>query len=255
MSGHSKWANIKRKKAKVDEAKGAAFSRLTKDIASAARQGGGNPDTNFKLRLAVAKAKEHNVPTANIERAIQRATGQLSGVTYEEAIYEGYGPGGTALLLEILTDNRNRTAGEVRHLFTRHGGALSESGSVQWMFEQKGRLVVLRRHAPDEEALLQAVLDAGGDDLSGDEEEWEILTAPDQLDAVHRALLDQGIEIDRAELVRVPTNTVEVEGADADRLMRLMDLLEEHDDVQRVYTNAAFPDDESLASDGGAAGG
>jgi YebC/PmpR family DNA-binding regulatory protein len=244
VSGHSKWANIKRKKAKVDEAKGATFSRLTKDIASAARQGGGNPDTNFKLRLAVARAKEQNVPTANIERAIQRATGQMPGVTYEEGIYEGYGPGGTALLLEILTDNRNRTAGEVRHLFTRHGGALSESGSVQWMFEQKGRLVVPAAGAPDEDALLMAVLDAGGEDLAPDDDEWEVLTAPDQLDAVHRALEAAGIPIDKAELVRVPTSTVAVEGADAERLLRLMDLLDEHDDVQRVYTNAVFPDDE-----------
>lgn len=243
MSGHSKWANIKRKKAKVDEAKGATFSRLTKDIASAARQGGGNPDTNFKLRLAVAKAKEQNVPTANIERAIQRATGQLQGVTYEEGIYEGYGPAGTALLLEILTDNRNRTAGEVRHLFARHGGALSESGSVLWMFEQKGRLVVPRASGPGEESLLEAVLEAGGEDLTADEDEWEVVTAADQLDAVHRALEEAGVPIDAASLVRIPTTTVEVEGPEADRLLRLMYLLEEHDDVQRVYTNALFPDD------------
>ena len=247
MSGHSKWANIKRKKARVDEAKGATFSRLTKEIASAARQGGGNPDTNFKLRLAVAKAKEQNVPTANIERAILRATGQMQGVTYEEGIYEGYGPGGTALLLEILTDNRNRTAGEVRHLFSRNGGALSESGSVQWMFAQKGRLSVPRRAAPSEEALLEAVLEAGGEDLEEDGDEWEILTAADQLDAVHRALEEAGVAIDAASLVRVPTTTVEVEGADQDRLLRLMDLLEEHDDVQRVYTNALFSDDDGGA--------
>ena len=247
MSGHSKWANIKRKKARVDEAKGATFSRLTKEIASAARQGGGNPDTNFKLRLAVAKAKEHNVPTANIERAILRATGQMQGVTYEEGIYEGYGPGGTALLLEILTDNRNRTAGEVRHLFSRNGGALSESGSVQWMFAQKGRLSVPRSAAPSEEALLEAVLEAGGEDLGEDGDEWEILTAADQLDLVHRALEEAGVAIDAASLVRVPTTTVEVEGADQDRLLRLMDLLEEHDDVQRVYTNALFSDDDGGA--------
>ncbi len=247
MSGHSKWANIKRKKARVDEAKGATFSRLTKEIASAARQGGGNPDTNFKLRLAVAKAKEQNVPTANIERAILRATGQMQGVTYEEGIYEGYGPGGTALLLEILTDNRNRTAGEVRHLFSRNGGALSESGSVQWMFAQKGRLSVPRRAAPSEEALLEAVLEAGGEDLEEDGDEWEILTAADQLDAVHRALEEAGVAIDAASLVRVPTTTVEVEGADQDRLLRLMDLLEEHDDVQRVYTNALFSDEDGGA--------
>ncbi len=247
MSGHSKWANIKRKKAKVDEAKGATFSRLTKDVASAARQGGGNPDTNFKLRLAVAKAKEQNVPTANIERAILRATGQMQGVTYEEGIYEGYGPGGTALLLEILTDNRNRTAGEVRHLFSRNGGALSESGSVLWMFDQKGRLSVPKRAAPSEEALLEAVLEAGGEDLGGDDDEWEIVTAADQLDVVHRALEEAGIVIDAASLVRVPSTTVEVDGADQDRLLRLMDLLEEHDDVQRVYTNALFADDDGDA--------
>ncbi len=247
MSGHSKWANIKRKKAKVDEAKGATFSRLTKDVASAARQGGGNPDTNFKLRLAIAKAKEQNVPTANIERAILRATGQMQGVTYEEGIYEGYGPGGAALLLEILTDNRNRTAGEVRHLFSRHGGTLSESGSVLWMFEQKGRLSVPKSAALSEEALLEAVLEAGGEDLGGDDEEWEVITAADTLDVVHRALEDAGITIDAASLVRVPSTTVEVLGPDQDRLLRLMELLEEHDDVQRVYTNALFADDDGDA--------
>lgn len=243
MSGHSKWANIKRRKAKVDAAKGNIFSRLTKDIMSAARQGGPNPETNFKLRLAIARAKENNLPQANIERAIQRATGQVEGVSYEEAIYEGFGPGGTAVLLEILTDNRNRTAGEIRHLFARHGGSLGESGSVAWMFDQKGRLEVPGDRGWDEDRLLEAALEAGAEDLRAEDGAFEILTEPTRLDEVHRALLARGVPVERAERVWLPRATVELSGPEAERMLKLLDLLDDHDDVQRVFTNAEFADD------------
>jgi YebC/PmpR family DNA-binding regulatory protein len=243
MSGHSKWANIKRKKAKVDAQKGTTFSRLTKEIMSAARRGGGNPDANFRLRLAIQRARQANLPQANIDRAIQRATGQVEGVHYEEAIYEGYGPGGTAILLEILTDNRNRTAGEIRHLFTRHGGSLGESGSVLWMFDQKGRITVPADQGWDEDRLLEAALEAGAEDLRRDDDEFEILTDPEVLDDVQRALVARGVPINTVELTRIPKTTVELSGSDAERCLKLLDLLEEHDDVQKVYSNAEFSEE------------
>ncbi len=242
MSGHSKWANIKRKKAKVDAVKGTVFSRLTKEIMAAAKRGGGNPDTNFKLRIAIDKAKANNLPLTNIERAIRRATGQEAGVNYEEAVYEGYGPGGTAVYLDILTDNRNRTAGEVRHIFSRHGGSLGETGCVAWMFEPKGRLVITKTDLTEEE-LLDVAIEAGADDLSRDEDEFVVLTSPDMLEAVRQAFADKGIDLDEAELVRLPKTTVDVSGREAEQLMELLDLLEDHDDIQHVYSNADFPDD------------
>ncbi|PSR22158.1 MAG: YebC/PmpR family DNA-binding transcriptional regulator [Sulfobacillus acidophilus] len=242
MSGHSKWANIKRKKAKVDAVKGTVFSRLTKEIMSAAKRGGGNPDTNFRLRLAIDKAKANNLPSANIERAIRRATGQEAGVNYEETVYEGYGPGGTAVYLDILTDNRNRTAGEIRHIFSRHGGSLGETGCVAWMFEPRGR-IVLAPNAKSEEELLDLAIDAGADDLAVDGDEHVVTTSPDMLDVVRQAFVDQGIGVDEAELVRVPKTTVAVSGHDAEVLVELLDLLEDHDDVQHVYANADLPDE------------
>lgn len=243
MSGHSKWANIKRKKAKVDAAKGNTFSRLTKEVMSAARRGGPNPDTNFKLRLAIARAREQNLPQSNIDRAIQRAVGGGDGAALDEVLYEGYGPEGTAVLLEILTDNRNRTAGEIRHLFTRHGGNLAESGSVQWMFDPVGQIVVPRNGAVDEDRLMEAALEAGASDLREEDDEFWVLTEPELLEEVHRKLLDAAIPIERAELTRLPKSTVAVSDGAAERLVRLLELLEEHDDVQRVYTNAEFPED------------
>lgn len=242
MSGHSKWANIKRKKAKVDAVKGTVFSRLTKEIMAAAKRGGGNPDTNFKLRLAIDKAKANNLPATNIERAIRRATGQEAGVNYEETVYEGYGPGGAAVYLDILTDNRNRTAGEIRHIFSRHGGALGETGCVAWMFQPRGRLV-LQDRGMTEEDLLDIAVDAGADDLAREGEEFVVLTAPEVLDGVRQAFADRGVSVEEAELVRVPTTMVSVTGHDLDVLIELLDLLEEHDDVQKVYCNADFPDD------------
>jgi YebC/PmpR family DNA-binding regulatory protein len=242
MSGHSKWANIKRKKAKMDAVKGTVFSRLTKEIMAAAKRGGPNPETNFKLRMAIDKAKANNLPQANIERAIRRATGQEAWVHYEEAVYEGYGPGGTAVYLEILTDNRNRTAGEIRHIFSRHGGSLGETGCVAWMFDLKGRLVIAHTSLSEEE-LLDIAIEAGADDLSRDDDEFVVVTEPDVLDAVRQAFESRGIAVEEAELVRMPKSTVAVAGREAEQLIELLELLEDHDDVQRVYSNAEFPDE------------
>ncbi|AUW94262.1 MAG: YebC/PmpR family DNA-binding transcriptional regulator [Sulfobacillus thermosulfidooxidans] len=242
MSGHSKWANIKRKKAKVDAVKGTVFSRLTKEIMAAAKRGGGNPDTNFRLRLAIQKAKDNNLPQANIDRAIRRATGQEEGVHYEEVVYEGYGPGGVAVYLQILTDNRNRTAGEVRHIFSRHGGALGETGCVAWMFESKGRLTITETNKSEEE-LLDVAIEAGADDLRREDGEFVVLTAPDVLDQVRESFESQGIKVDDVELVQLPKTTTEVSSDDAHKLLDLIDLLEDHDDVEKVFFNAEFPED------------
>lgn len=242
MSGHSKWANIKRKKAKVDAVKGTVFSRLTKEIMAAAKRGGGNPETNFKLRMAIDKAKANNLPATNIERAIRRATGQEAGVNYEEVVYEGYGPSGTAVYLDILTDNRNRTAGEVRHLFSRHGGALGETGCVAWMFEPKGRLLISHTDLSEEE-LLDVAVEAGADDLTREEDGFYVLTGPEVLDEVRQQFEDRHIEVDEAELVRLPKTTVAIDGHDAEVLIELLELLEDHDDVQKVYSNADFPEE------------
>ncbi|MBX5468050.1 MAG: YebC/PmpR family DNA-binding transcriptional regulator [Firmicutes bacterium] len=243
MSGHSKWANIKRKKAKVDAIKGTVFSRLTKEIMSAAKRGGPNPETNFRLRIAIARAKEHNLPQANIERAIRRATGQEEGVHYEELVYEGYGPGGAAVYLQILTDNRNRTAGEIRHLFSRHGGALGESGCVAWMFEPVGRLTV-DPAGHSEEELLEAAVAAEATDFGQEDGEFWLLTSPDGIESAREALEARGLVVKEAQLTRIPKTTVEVSGKDAERLAELLELLEDHDDVEAVYTNAELPDGE-----------
>ncbi|OLZ09820.1 YebC/PmpR family DNA-binding transcriptional regulator [Sulfobacillus thermosulfidooxidans] len=245
MSGHSKWANIKRKKAKVDAVKGTVFSRLTKEIMAAAKRGGGNPETNFRLRLAIQKAKANNLPQANIDRAIRRATGQEEGVHYEETVYEGYGPGGVAVYLQILTDNRNRTAGEIRHIFSRHGGALGESGCVAWMFEPKGRLVITDTDKSEEE-LLDLAIEAGADDLRREDDEFVVLTAPDALDQVREAFESQHVKVSEAELVQLPKTTTEVSGSDATQLATLIELLEDHDDVEKVFFNGEFPDDFEL---------
>lgn len=243
MSGHSKWANIKRKKAKVDAVKGTVFSRLTKEIMAAAKRGGPNPDLNFRLRLAVGRAKADNLPQANIERAIRRATGQEAGVQYEETVYEGYGPGGTAVYLQILTDNRNRTAGEIRHIFSRHGGSLGETGCVAWMFQPLGRLVVAASDRSEEQWLDMAVA-LGASDLRMEDEQVVILTPSDQLDAVRNQLEQQGVGVLEADLVQEPTTVVDVAGDDVEQLVEMLELLEDHDDVERVFSNAEFPDAE-----------
>ncbi len=236
MAGHSKWAQIKHKKAKVDARRGKIFSKLTREIMVAARQGGPDPDLNPRLRLAIERAKAHNMPMDNIERAIKRATGGAEGVHYEEIVYEGYGPGGVAFLVIALTDNRNRTANEIRHLFSKHGGNLSTPGSVAWQFEDRG-VIYVERSAVDEDTLMEVVLEAGADDLRTQDETYEILTPSEAYRAVVEALEGAGIPYTHAELTKLPQNTIRVEGKDAEKVIKLMEALEEHDDVQRVFAN------------------
>jgi len=239
VAGHSKWANIKHRKARADAQKGRLFTKLGKQLITAARQGGGNPETNFRLRLIIEKAKAANMPNENIERAIAKGTGELEGVTYEEMVYEGYGPGGVAIMLDILTDNRNRTASEIRHLFSRHGGNLGETGCVAWMFDKKGLLTVKKEGLPlDEDELLLLALEAGAEDVKEEEGLYEITTAPENFTAVRETLAAQGLTFETAEVTMIPQTTVEIQdNKEAERLLKLMDALEEHDDVQEVYAN------------------
>ena len=245
MSGHSKWANIKRTKAKVDAEKGKAFSRVARDIILAARRGGGNPDANFQLRTAILKAREVNMPADNIKRAIQKGAGELGGATVEELIYEGYGPGGAAVMLEILTDNRNRTAGDVRFIFSKSGGNLGETGCVGWMFNKKGVITVDREETSlSEDDVMMAALEAGAEDMRAAEDAYEILTAPEDLETVRQTLEKAGLTAASADVSLLPTTTVELTGEDAQKMLRLIDMLEDHDDVSNVYTNADISDEE-----------
>ncbi|MGH9492636.1 MAG: YebC/PmpR family DNA-binding transcriptional regulator [Terriglobales bacterium] len=235
MSGHSKWATIKHKKGAADARRGKVFTRLIREIAMAAKSGG-DPDKNPRLRTAVVAAKAENMPADNIKRAIQRGTGEIPGATYEEAIFEGYGPGGVALLVEVSTDNRNRTVSEIRHAFTKHGGNLGEAGSVAWMFHKKGDIVV-PKPAAKEDDLMNIVLEAGGEDLRDDGESWEILTDPQHYEAVLEAVKKAGIQPSLSEISLVPQNYIKLEGQAATQMIRLVEALEEHDDVQHVYSN------------------
>lgn len=235
MSGHSKWATIKHKKGAADARRGKVFTRLIREIAMAAKTGG-DPNTNARLRTAVAAAKAENMPADNIKRAIQRGTGELPGATYEEATFEGYGPGGVALLVEVSTDNRNRTVSEIRHTFTKNGGNLGEAGSVAWMFHKKGDIVV-PKPAAKEDDLMNIVLEAGGEDLRDDGENWEILTDPHHYEPVLEAVKKAGIQPTLSEISMVPQNYIKLEGAAAAQMIRLVEALEEHDDVQHVYSN------------------
>ncbi|KJR99344.1 MAG: transcriptional regulator [Peptococcaceae bacterium BRH_c4a] len=237
MSGHSKWATIKRKKAKVDAARGKVFTQLGKEIILAAKAGGGDPDNNLRLKNAVAKAKEANIPNDNIQRAIMKGTGELGSGNFEEIVYEGYGPGGVAVMLEIMTDNRNRTAGEIRHLFSRYGGNLGESGCVSWMFEKKGLIVVEKDTGVDEDDLLLAALDAGAEDVKSEEDIFEIITDPDSFEAVREELSGKGIKLSEADVSMIPKTTVKIEGVQEDQMMKLLDALEDLDDVDEVYSN------------------
>ncbi|MEG6617078.1 YebC/PmpR family DNA-binding transcriptional regulator [Peptococcaceae bacterium 1198_IL3148] len=238
MAGHSKWATIKRKKAKVDAQRGKVFTRLSKEIILAARLGGGDPAGNMRLKTAIEKAKEANLPKDSIQRAIMKGTGQLSGSNMEELVYEGYGPGGVAVLMNIMTDNRNRTAGEVRHIFSKNGGNLGESGCVSWMFDRKGLLVIEKEsNNIDEEELMMIALEAGAEDIKEEEEAFEVYTAPESFADVIKAIEDQGITLEEAEIAMIPQTTVKLEGAEAEKMIKLIDLLEEHDDIDDVYTN------------------
>jgi YebC/PmpR family DNA-binding regulatory protein len=237
MSGHSKWATIKRKKAALDAKKGKIFTKLIKEITIAARQGGGDPANNPRLRLAIDNAKAENMPAENIERAIKKATGELEGVTYHELTYEGYGPAGVAMLVEVATDNKNRTVAEVRHIFSKHGGSLGETGSVAWMFERKG-IITLPKQDKSEDDILAIVLDAGADDLQTEDEFYEITTSVENFESVRKALQENNLKVDNASLQWIAKNTLEVKGEDAEKVMKLIEALEDCDDVQNVYSNA-----------------
>ncbi|HET7559663.1 MAG TPA: YebC/PmpR family DNA-binding transcriptional regulator [Limnochordia bacterium] len=240
MSGHSKWNNIKRKKEKEDARRGAAFTKVARLITVAARAGGGDPDANFRLRLAIDKARAVNMPFDNIERAIKRGSGEAGGDNYDEVVYEGYGPGGVAVLLDIMTDNRNRTASDVRHLFSKYGGNMGEAGCVAWMFEQKGVLWLEPEQAGDLDELMLQALEAGAEDVSDTGDGVEIVTAPGDFAAVKDALEQAGYAFAEASVTMRPKSTVPVEESDAERLMVLLEAFEEHDDIQDVYTNGDF---------------
>ncbi|HNY91437.1 MAG: putative transcriptional regulatory protein [bacterium ADurb.Bin431] len=236
MSGHSKWATIKRKKEKTDAARGRAFTRLIKEITIAARHGGGDETSNPRLRTAVLAAKAANMPAANIDRAVKRGTGELPGVNYEEITYEGYGPGGVAVYMEVLTDNKNRTVAEIRHLLSKYNGALGESGSVAWMFSKKGVIMVPSKNTTEDD-LMMATLDAGADDIAAEEEYFRVTTEVNKLEAVKKALEAAKIGYESAEITMEPANQVKVEGKAAESVIKLMDALEEHEDIQNVYAN------------------
>ena len=243
MSGHSKWANIKRKKGANDAIRGAITTKISREITIAVKMGGADPTGNMRLKLALSKAKANNIPKDNINRAIQKGLGASEGANYEEITYEGYGPGGSALMLDILTDNRNRTAADVRHIFSRHGGNLGETGCVGWMFKQKAVFVVEKETFDDEDALMDIALEAGAEDMRAEGDIFEITGEPADFDAIEQALGEKGIEVASAEVTMVPDNTVKVTGADATKLQNLVDALEENDDVQNVYGNYDFEDD------------
>jgi len=236
MSGHSKWHTIKHKKGAADAKRGRVFTRIIKELTVAARSGGGDPDTNPRLRTIVAEAKQVNMPAENIKRAIRRGTGEEPGVQYEEVTYEGYGPGGVALIIETMTDNKNRTVGEIRHLLTKYGGDLGQSNSVSWMFEKKGYIVIEKAKAA-EDTLMAAALDAGADDLRDDGDTWEVISAPEAFPAIKDAVEKLGIEAVSAQVAMLPKNYVSLEGKAAQSMLKLLDLIEDHDDVQHVWSN------------------
>ncbi len=243
MSGHSKWATIKRSKGKADAARGKLFNRLIREITIAARVGGGDADSNPRLRSAVGSARQANMPNKNIESAIMKGTGQLEGVSYEEITFEGYGPGGIAVMIECMTDNRNRTVSEVRHALSKHGGNLGQSNSVSWIFKSKG-LIRVSSDAIAEDQLMEAALEAGAEDVVLDGEEYEIMTAPDAFDPVKEALGKLNIQPASAELTKIPENTVKVEGENVSKVLKLMEALDDLDDTQHVYANFDIADSD-----------
>jgi len=248
MSGHSKWHNRMHRKSRQDAKRGALYSKLGKEVLIAARAGGGDPVSNARLKLAVERARDAGVPAENIRRAIDRGAHGEEGANYEEIAYEGYGPGGVAVLVEVQTDNRNRTAGDVRHIFARNGGSLGEAGCVAWMFEKKGLLLIDRSESDlTEEQVFELALDAGAEDVRVDADSFAILTAADALDQVRQQITGRGVPLAVAELTMEPKTTVELEGKDAEQVARLVELLEDHDDISNVYTNHVAEDVEALA--------
>ena len=245
MSGHSKWANIKHKKGKMDAVRGKVTTKIGREITVAVRMGGSDPTGNMKLKLALAKAKANNVPKDNIQRAIQKGLGAVDGNNYEEMIYEGYGPAGSAVMIEVMTDNRNRTAADVRHIFSKNGGNLGETGCVGWMFNKKCIFVVEKENFDNEEELMMLALDAGADDFKVEDDVFEIIGAPEEFDKIQQMLDDHKIEASVAEISMIPDNTIKLEGTDATKMLRMIEALEDHDDVQEVYANYDI-DDELL---------
>ncbi len=241
MSGHSKWASIKHKKAAVDAKRGKLFTKIIREITVSARSGGGDPEANPSLRAVIQKAKDANMPSENIERAIKKGTGELEGVNYEEIVYEGYGPGGVAVLVETLSDNRNRTAANVRHLFSKYNGNLGESGCVSWIFERKG-MITVPTDGLSEEDVFDTVVAAGADDMKNLGDVFEILTEPDSFDAVYEVVKNKGWKTEIAELTKIPKTMVELDDAKGKQMVKLMEMLDDHDDVQQVYTNADISD-------------
>jgi YebC/PmpR family DNA-binding regulatory protein len=236
MSGHSKWSTIKRKKGKADAARGKMFTKLIKELTVAAREGGGDREGNPRLRSAVQAAKAANMPAANIDKAIKKGTGELPGVSYDQVSYEGYGPGGVAVLVETLTDNKNRAVSEIRHIFTRHGGNLGEVGCVGWMFERRGIIQVDKGKA-EEDQVMEVALEAGALDMSTEEDYFEIVTPFEKFDAVKKSLDEKKVPAAQAELTMIPQTTIKLEGKQAEQMLKLMEDLEDHDDVQKVYAN------------------
>jgi YebC/PmpR family DNA-binding regulatory protein len=247
MSGHSKWHTIKHKKGAADAKRGKIFTRLIKELTVAARAGGGDADMNPRLRTIIAEAKANNMPRENIERAIRRGTGEEPGVSYEEIMYEGYGPAGVALMIQTLTDNKNRTVGEIRHLLSKYNGNLAAENSVAWMFSRKGQVVV-EKQKTDEEALLNAALDAGADDMNDDGSAWEIVSAPESFEAVRDAVKGLGLEPASAAVAMIPQNYIKLQGKDAQQMLKLMEALDDHDDVQHVWANFDIEEKEIEAS-------
>src|SRR6187397_1090774 len=247
MSGHSKWASIKHKKGALDAKRGRIFTRLIKELTVAARASGGDPDMNPRLRSVIADAKAANMPADNIKRAIRRGTGEEPGVNYEEAQYEAYGPGGTGVIMDVLTDNKNRTVGELRHVLTKWGGNLAETNAVAWMFNKKGYIVVAKSKV-SEDTLMSAVIDAGGDDLQDDGDNWEVLSSVDTFPQVLEAVKKLGIEPDAAAVSMIPQNYLKLEGKQAQQMVKLMDVLDDHDDVRHVWSNFDIEEKEIEAS-------
>ena len=245
MSGHSKWHNIQAKKGKADAARGAVFTKIGREIAIAVRDGGANPESNGKLRDVIAKAKANNMPNDNIQRSIKKASGELSNVTYEQITYEGYAPGGVAVIVDTITDNRNRTVSDVRHCFAKNGGNLGNSGSVAFMFDEKGVLVVERKPGMDEDEMMMLALDAGAEDMQADEDAFELYTSPADFSAVREALEQQGLSFLSAEVDKIPQNTVAIDDPEVLKsIQKLLEMLDDNDDVQNVFHNAELPEEE-----------
>ncbi len=244
MSGHSKWSQIKHKKAATDSKKGKVFSKLSKEISVAARIGGGNPEMNSRLRLAMEKAREVNMPFDNIKRAIQKGTGELPGSHYDEIMYEGYGPGGVALMIDTMTDNKTRTVSEIRHILSKHSGNMGEAGCVSWMFDKKGYVLVDKKII-DEDTLMSIALDAGAEDIKNDpeEENYEVITVPEDLKKIKETLEAKNIKLNFADVTMLPKSYVKLGAKDAEKMLKLMEALEDHDDAQNVYANFDVPDE------------